>query len=60
MSNPNCRCDALCTDPLTIPAGLDLPRQIAGFPEFRRAMLATFPLHSPCMPGAPATAVTSG
>jgi hypothetical protein len=31
---------------LNIPAGLkDLPRQIAGFPELRAAMLATIPLH---------------
>ncbi len=32
---------------LSIPAGLDwLPRQIAGFPEFRHAMLSSIPSHS--------------
>jgi hypothetical protein len=42
-----CRCDIrVYPPPLAIPAGLpDLPRQIAGFPEFRAAMLATVPLH---------------
>jgi len=38
----NCPCDKLIHPPgLVIPAGLDtIPRQIASFPEFRRAMLA--------------------
>jgi hypothetical protein len=42
-----CPCDIrVFPPPLAIPAGLtDLPRQIAGFPEFRAAMLATVPLH---------------
>ncbi len=37
----NCPCDTYIHPPeLSIPAGLDsIPRQIAGFPEFRRAML---------------------
>ncbi|MGA2488766.1 MAG: hypothetical protein ABSF99_01070 [Anaerolineales bacterium] len=42
-----CECDTLVHPAsLVIPAGLDwIPRQIAGFPEFRRAMLASIPLH---------------
>jgi hypothetical protein len=40
-----CRCDTrLFPATLAIPAGLsDLPRQLAGFPEFRAAMLALIP-----------------
>jgi hypothetical protein len=40
-----CPCDArVFPVPLVIPAGLeDLPRQIAGFPEFRDSMLALIP-----------------
>ena len=40
-----CPCDTRLFPPtLSIPAGLDeLPRQVAGFPEFREAMLALIP-----------------
>jgi hypothetical protein len=42
MSDPACPCDIrVFPPPLNIPAGLAvLPRQLAGFPEFREAMLA--------------------
>src|ERR1700720_682545 len=42
MSDPVCPCDIrVFPPPLNIPAGLSsLPRQLAGFPEFREAMLA--------------------
>ena len=42
LENFHCPCDAFIHPPvLRIPAGLDrIPRQIASFPEFRRAMLA--------------------
>lgn len=47
MSDPNCPCDVLIHPPeLRIAAGLErIPRQIAGFPEFRRAMLAEIGSH---------------
>jgi Baseplate J-like protein len=42
-----CRCDRLVFPPKpNIPAGLSsLPRQLAGFPEFRLAMLGQIPAH---------------
>ena len=45
----NCPCDTIVFPPrLVIPAGLtNLPRQLAGFPEFRAAMLASIPRHPP-------------
>ena len=45
FSNAGCRCDRLDFPPKPrIPAGLSaLPRQLAGFPEFRRAMLRQIP-----------------
>jgi hypothetical protein len=47
FSNAGCRCDRLDFPPKPrIPAGLSaLPRQLAGFPEFRRAMLRQIPAH---------------
>ena len=44
-----CPCDELIHPPKPdIPAGLStLPRQLAGFPEFRRAMLREIPTHAP-------------
>jgi hypothetical protein len=44
-TEPNCPCDVLLhPQPLSIDAGLStIPRQIATFPEFRRAMLAAIP-----------------
>lgn len=47
MSNGNCPCDAwVHPEALQIHAGLDwLPRQIARFPQFRRAMLAELQQH---------------
>ncbi len=44
----SCPCDVrVFPPPLVIPAGLpDLPRQIAGFPEFRTALLAAIPHHA--------------
>jgi hypothetical protein len=46
-SNNGCRCDQLDFPPKPrIPAGLSaLPRQLAGFPEFRLAMLRQIPAH---------------
>ena len=45
LCDKNCPCDCLVYPaPLQIPAGLNtIRRQIAGFPEFRRAMLAAIP-----------------
>jgi uncharacterized phage protein gp47/JayE len=47
--NTNCPCDAINFPPARrIPAGLArLPRQIATFPEFRAAMLASIPSQTP-------------
>ncbi len=47
--NPNCPCDAFVhPTPTNIPAGLkELPRQVATFPEFRRAMLAEIHHYAP-------------
>ena len=46
-SSTGCRCDQLDFPPKPrIPAGLSaLPRQLAGFPEFRLAMLRQLPAH---------------
>jgi hypothetical protein len=43
----NCPCDEFIhPQPLTIDAGLSvIPRQIAGFPEYRKAMLQAIPSH---------------
>jgi hypothetical protein len=47
LSTNGCRCDQLDFPPKpNIPAGLSaLPRQLAGFPEFRLAMLRHVPAH---------------
>src|SRR5215469_2941130 len=49
MSDPCCPCDVLVhPPPPDIPPGLAvLPRQWAGFLEYRRAMLGETPLHAP-------------
>ena len=47
-NSPNCPCDAFVhPEPLAIDAGLvTIPRQIAGFAEFRHAMLSAVPTHA--------------
>jgi hypothetical protein len=52
MSNKQCPCDErIHPQQLAIHAGLTrIPRQIAGFPEFRRAMLAQLSKHAPLGP----------
>jgi len=48
---PCCPCDVLVhPPPPDIPAGLSaLPRQLAGFPEYRRALLGEIPAHAPLL-----------
>jgi hypothetical protein len=48
---PCCPCDVLVHPPKPdIPAGLSaLPRQLAGFPEYRRALLREIPRHPPLL-----------
>lgn len=47
-ATPNCPCDVFVhPQPLAIDAGLTtIPRQIAGFAEFRHAMLSALPAHA--------------
>lgn len=47
MTEPNCPCDAFTHPaPLAVDAGLTtIPRQIATFAQYRRAMLAALPAH---------------